>query len=227
VETRLLETQPQDAAETTATGYVEYLRTSELDHAASGFVSARPRLFGIAYRILGTVSEAEDIVQEVWLRWHGTDRTVVINPSAFLATTTTRLAINLVQSARRRHETYVDRWLPEPVDTSVDPETRAERGEAIELAVLLLLERLTPTERAAYVLREAFGYPYRQISEILQLGEANTRQLVGRARKRIAAERRAPVSPAAHRRLLHAFVAAAQAGELADLEELLAEDAAA
>ena len=200
---------------------------SELDQAAADFVSARPRLFSIAYRVLGTAGEAEDVVQEVWLRWQATDRMTIMKPSAFLATTTTRLAINVAQSARRRHETNVDRWLPEPVDTSIDPQTWAEQGEAIELAILLLLEKLTPAERAAYVLREVFDYPYQRISEIVQRGEANTRQVVRRARARIAAERRAPVSHASHRRLLQAFLAAARAGEFAKLEEVLAEDAVA
>ena len=188
------------------------------------FVRVRPRLFGIAYRILGSAAEAEDIVQDVWLRWQATDRTAVLDPPAFLATTATRLAINLAQSARSRRETYVGPWLPEPVDTSADPQLGAERGEALQFAVLLLLEKLTPTERAAYVLREAFDYPYRQIAEILQLEEANARQLVNRARQHITDERRAPVSSAEQRRLLEAFIAAAQNGDLAALEGLLASD---
>jgi RNA polymerase sigma-70 factor (ECF subfamily) len=174
--------------------------------------------------MLGSAAEAEDIVQDVWLRWQVTDRSVVLDPPAFLATTATRLAINLAQSARSRHETYVGPWLPEPVDTSTDPQLGAERGEALEFAVLLLLEKLSPTERAAYVLREAFDYPYRQIAEILQVEEANTRQLVARARQHITDGRRAPVSSAEQRRLLEAFIAAAQKGELAALEGLFASD---
>jgi RNA polymerase sigma-70 factor (ECF subfamily) len=197
---------------------------SALDQAASVFLGLRPRLFGIAYRMLGSSAEAEDIVQEVWVRWQTTDRTAVLDPAAFLATATTRLAINLAQSARKRRETYVGPWLPEPVDTGADPEAGAERGQELELAVLLLLERLSPTERAAYVLRESFDYPYGQIAAILKMSETNTRQLVSRARKRIAAERRTPVSSAAHRRLLTAFLAAAQTGDLAVLEELFAAD---
>jgi RNA polymerase sigma-70 factor (TIGR02957 family) len=188
------------------------------------FVQVRPRLFGIAYRILGTASEAEDVVQDVWLRWQVQNRSQILDPSAFLATATTRLAINVAQSARSRRETYVGPWLPEPVDTSADPQLGAERGEALELAVLLLLEKLTPTERAAYVLREAFDYPYRQIADILQLEEANTRQLVTRARQHIAEGRRAPVSSAEQRRLLEAFIAAAQQGDISALERLLASD---
>lgn len=188
------------------------------------FFGVRPRLFGIAYRMLGSASEAEDLVQDVWLRWQSTDRTVVQDPPAYLATMTTRLAINMVQSARSRRETYVGMWLPEPVNTSEDPGLGAQRGEALELAVLLLLERLAPTERAAYVLREAFDYPYKQIAEILNVSEANARQFVTRARKHIAEGRPRRVSPVEQRRLLDTFIAAAQLGELAPLEALLASD---
>src|ERR1700728_1093650 len=164
------------------------------DDGLSAFVEARPRLFGIAYRMLGSAAEAEDIVQDVWLRWQATDRSVVENPSAFLAKTTTRMCINVAQSAQARRETYVGPWLPEPVDTSADPQLGAERGEALQFAVLVLMEKLSPTERAAYILREAFDHPYQDIAEILRLSEENTRQLVSRARKHIANERRAPVS---------------------------------
>ncbi|HEX4461709.1 MAG TPA: sigma factor, partial [Polyangia bacterium] len=136
----------------------------------------RPRLFGIAYRMRGSAAEAEDILQDVWIRWQSTDRSVVRDPPAFLATTTTRLCINLAKSARSRLETYVGEWLPEPVDTASDPTLGAERAEALELAVLLLLEKLPPTERAAYVLREAFDYAYSDIADILQIEEANARQ---------------------------------------------------
>jgi RNA polymerase sigma-70 factor (ECF subfamily) len=174
--------------------------------------------------MLGSAAEAEDIVQDVWLRWQTADRSVVLDPPAFLAKTATRLAINVTQSARSRRETYVGPWLPERVDTSTDAQLGAERGEALEFAVLLLLEKLSPTERAAYVLREAFDYPYRQIAEILQLEEANTRQLVTRARQHITDGRRTPVSSAEQRRLLEAFIAAAQKGDLAALEGLFASD---
>src|ERR1700712_4925459 len=153
------------------------------DTALTTFTALRPRLFGIAYRMLGSVGEAEDIVQETWIRWQGTDRSGGREASAFLATTATRLAITLAQSARARHETYVGPWLPEPVDTSADPALGAERAEALELAVVLLLERLSPAERAAYVLHEAFGYPFRQIAEMLETSEANARQLGARARR--------------------------------------------
>lgn len=194
------------------------------DDGLAVFASARPRLFGIAYRMLGSAAEAEDIVQDVWLRWQCANRSAVENPPAFLATTTTRLCINLAQSAHSRRETYIGTWLPEPVDTSDDPHLGAERGEALQLAVLLLLEKLSPTERAAYVLREAFDYPYRQIADILQLEEANARQLVSRARKHIADNRRIAVDSDEQRRLLEAFIGAAQKGDMSTLESLFAAD---
>ena len=196
------------------------------DDGLSAFVSVRPRLFGIAYRMLGSAAEAEDLVQDVWLRWQTTDRNVVQNAAAFLATATTRLAINVAQSARSRRETYVGPWLPEPVDTSADPHLGAERGEALEFAVLMLMEKLSPTERAAYILREAFNYAYQEIAEILRVTEENCRQLVTRARKHIADERRTPVSPAEQKRLLNAFIAASQQGDLAGLEVLFAPEVA-
>ncbi len=195
-----------------------------LDEAAAVFAEMRPRLFGIAYRMLASVSDAEDLLQEVWLRWQTCDRAAVRNPEAYLTTTTARLAINATQSAYARRETYIGPWLPEPVDTSADPLLGAEKAAALELAVLLLLERLTPPERAAYVLREAFDYPYDQIAAIVQTSEATARQHVSRARKHLAAERRAPVSPAQQRRLLTAFVAAAKDGDLSTLEKLFAQD---
>jgi RNA polymerase sigma-70 factor, ECF subfamily len=195
-----------------------------LDRATSAFLSVRRRLFGIAYRMLGTAAEAEDIVQDVWLRWQSADRSVVRDATAFLVTTTTRLAISHAQSARSRRETYIGPWLPEPIDTTADPTLGADRAEALELAILTLLEKLTPNERAAYVLREAFDYPYSEIAGILQLTETNTRQLVTRARKHLADERRVQVSSTEHRRLLGAFLSAAQKGDLTGLKEIFAED---
>lgn len=195
-----------------------------LDEALEVFNAVRPRLFGIAYRMLGSAADAEDLVQDAWLRWQGTDRSVVLDPPAFLATATTRLAINSLQSARVRRETYIGPWLPEPVDTSADPLLGAERGEALGFAVLVLLERLTPTERAAYVLREAFAYEYAQICEVIQVSEAAARQLVSRARKHLAGARKREVSQQEQRRLLTAFVSAAQTGDLEDLERIFAED---
>ena len=198
--------------------------TDERDDGLSAFISVRQRLFGIAYRMLGSATEAEDIVQDVWVRWQSTNRGVVQNPPAFLVKTTTRLCINLAQSAPARRETYVGTWLPEPVDTSSDPGLGAERNEALQLAVLLLLEKLTPKERAAYVLREAFDYSFSEIADILHMEEANIRQLVSRARKHVAESRRTPVSHVEQRRLLEAFIGAVQKGDLVALENLLAED---
>jgi RNA polymerase sigma-70 factor (ECF subfamily) len=187
-------------------------------------MAARPHLFGIAYRVLGSVVEAEDIVQDAWLRWQNTNRADIVEPTAFLATITSRLAINLAQSAPKRRESYIGPWLPEPVDTRVDPQLGAERAEVLDMAVLHLMEKLNPVERAAYVLREAFDYPYKRIADMLETSEANTRQLVSRARKRLSAERREPVSPAAHRRLLEVFLSAAQTGNLSVLEDVLTAD---
>ncbi|WP_103541722.1 RNA polymerase sigma-70 factor [Streptomyces sp. SM1] len=198
--------------------------SASLDRATKDFLAARPQLFGIAYRMLGSSAEAEDVLQETWVRWQNTDRTGIHEPTAFLTTVTARLAINVAQSARVRREAYVGPWLPEPVDTTQDPQMGAERAEALGMAVLLLLEKLNPVERAAYVLREAFDYPYKQVADILETSEANTRQLVSRARKHLAAERREQVSPADHRRLLESFLAAARTGDLAVLENVLAAD---
>jgi len=195
-----------------------------LDRAAAVFSEVRPRLFGIAYRMLGSATDAEDVVQDAWLRWQAYDRDQVRDPAAFLATTTTRLAINASQSARARRETYIGPWLPEPVDTSADPALGAANGAVLEIAVLALLERLPPTERAAYVLREAFDYPYSEIAEIVEVTEPNARQLVSRAKKHLDSERRANVVPDEQDRLLHAFIDAAREGELAKLEELFAAD---
>jgi RNA polymerase sigma factor (sigma-70 family) len=193
-----------------------------LDQAASIFVVVRPRLFGIAYRIVGNAPEAEDIVQDVWLRWQRTDRDAVLDPAAFLATTTTRLAINLVKCARRRHETYVATWLPEENTAGGDdPQTHAERDESIDVVARLLLERLSPAERASYVLREGFEYPYQRIAETLRIGAPNARQLVKRARDRLSSDRHRPYTRAAHSQLVRALVSASRAGELTRLEELL------
>ena len=194
----------------------------DLEQAVAVFTGVRPRLFGIAYCMLGSATEAEDLVQEVWLRWQMYDRAAVVNPAAFLAATTTRLAINTLQSARVRRETYIGPWLPEPVDTSADPYLGAERGEALQFAALLLMERLTPNERAAYVLREAFDYAYAEIADVLQSTEAAVRQLVSRARKHMTSDRRTPVTAVAQRELLTTFVAAARSGDMAALERLFA-----
>lgn len=199
-------------------------RSDDLDEALATFTGVRPRLFGVAYRMLGSVSEAEDILQDVWMRWQSCDRGVVRDPTAFLMTTTTRLCINELQSARARRETYIGPWLPEPVDTSADPALGAERAEALELATLMLLEKLPSAERAAYVLREAFDYPYKLIGQTIEVSEANARQLVSRARKHLATERRESVDPAQQRLLLTMFLKAAADGDMAGLEKLFAND---
>lgn len=191
-----------------------------LADVARQFAELRPRLFGIAYRMLGSVSDAEDILQDVWLKWQACDRDAVRDSVAFLSTVTTRLAINATQTARARRESYVGPWLPEPVDTTADPALGAERGEVLETAVLLVLEKLTPPERAAFVLREAFGYPYDRIAEVLQTREENARKLLSRARRHLTAERGKPVAPDRQRQLLTAFLSAARAGDFDQLESL-------
>jgi RNA polymerase sigma-70 factor (ECF subfamily) len=190
-------------------------------HAAS-FEAVRPRLFGIAYRTLESAADADDVVQDTWIRWQGTDRNTVRDAAAFLATTTKRLALNVAQSARVRRETSIDPWDPESVDVQADPTLGAERREALELAMRMLMEKLSPSERAAYVLREAFDYPYRQIADVLATSETNARQLATRARLHLASEPRLQVSAAEQQLLIDAFVDAAQTGDLTTLERLLA-----
>ena len=202
-------------------GTVDDASGGNLDAAVGTFNESRPRLFGIAYRMLGSVAEAEDIVQEAWLRWQQTDRAAVRNPGGFLATVTTRLASNTAGSARVRREQYVGPWLPEPVDTSADPSLGAENAEALETAVLVLMEKLGPEQRAAYVLRQAFGYSYDEIAEILTTTSANARQLVSRAQRHVGSDRKEPVDPAKRRELLEAFVAAARNGDVKRLEQVL------
>ncbi len=192
-----------------------------IEAAVGAFNESRPRLFGIAYRMLGSVAEAEDIVQEAWVRWQRTDRSVVRNPAGFLTTVTTRLALNTAESARVRREQYVGPWLPEPVDTTADPSLGAEKAEALESAVLMLLEKVRPDQRAAYVLREAFDYSYDEVADILDTSAANARQLVSRAKKSVQSDRKQPVDPARHRTLLEAFVAAARDGDVKRLEQVL------
>jgi RNA polymerase sigma-70 factor (ECF subfamily) len=186
------------------------------------FEQVRPRLFGIAYRMLGSAAEADDVLQDAWLRWNAADRDAVAEPGAYLATVVTRLSIAELSHARSRREVYVGPWLPEPVDTAADPLLGAERAEALSFAVLVLLERLSPAERAAFVLHEAFGYPHSRIAEVLEISEANARQLFSRARRHLDDARSRPASPAERERLLGAFLAAAQAGDLEALEGVLA-----
>lgn len=198
----------------------------ELDHATRVFVRARPGLLDLAHRILGNAQEAEDVLQETWLRWQGTDRALVSNPSGLLRTTTVRLAINVIHPAWKRRVACAGPWLPERADTGGTPETVAERQDAVERAVLLLMERLTPRQRAAYVLREGFGYPHDRIAELLNLSVVNSRQHVSRAQERLVTDdHRQPVDSVAHRRLVEAFFAAARSGDLERLERVLSADA--
>lgn len=191
--------------------------------AAADFESVRPRLFGIAYQVLGHAADAEDVVQDVWVRWQGADRALVRDRVAFLVTITTRVALNAATSARARREVSVGGWLPERDRASVDPALEAERSEALELAVQLLMERLSPVERAVYVLREAFDYPFREIAEALELSEANARQLARRARKHLAEPRHNDVDSAERDGLIGAFLDAARAGDMARLIDLLSD----
>jgi RNA polymerase sigma-70 factor, ECF subfamily len=172
--------------------------------------------------MLGSAAAAEDVVQDVWLRWQTTDRSVVRDTAAFLVTTATRLAINVMQSAHARRETHVADWQSDPVDTNGDPRLAAERGQALACGVRMLLEKLTPTERAAYILREAFDYAYHDIANVLRLAEANARQIVTRARQHIATGRTTATTSTEQERLLEAFIAAAQGGDVTILEHLFA-----
>jgi RNA polymerase sigma-70 factor, ECF subfamily len=183
--------------------------------------------FGVAYRMLGSVSEAEDVAQEALLRLTRQEDPID-EPAAWMTTVATRLSINVLRSARVRREAYVGPWLPEPLleDTTPEPPSQVETVDSLSQAMLVLLERLTPVERAAYLLREAFGYEYAEIADIIERTEVNTRQLVTRARKAIEASRpRFDADEAARDALLERFLAAAEEGDLEGLEELLAEDA--
>jgi RNA polymerase sigma-70 factor (ECF subfamily) len=179
--------------------------------------------FAVAYRMLGSVAEAEDVTQEALLRLH--DASGVENPEAFLTTVTTRLAIDVLRSARVRRETYTGTWLPEPV-VEDDAERRVEDEEAVSLAFLVLLERLNPDERAVLVLRESFDYEYADIAEILGISAANARQILSRARRRVADERpRFDPDPGERRALAARFLDAARNGDMEGLVAMLAPDA--
>ncbi|MFE9254826.1 RNA polymerase sigma-70 factor [Streptomyces sp. NPDC006879] len=196
--------------------------------AIDEFEAHRPRMFGIAYRMLGSAQEAQDTVQDAYLRWHATDRESVEHPSAWLAKATTHLCLNRLTSARAQREEYLGPWLPEPVltaDGALGPLESAEQREQVSLALLLLLERLSPVERAVYVLREAFSYSHREIAGLLDLTEANCRQRYRRAAQRItAAGPRFQADPDQLRDLVDRFTKAAQGGDLAGLEQLLADE---
>ncbi|WP_432094495.1 RNA polymerase sigma-70 factor [Streptomyces sp. bgisy100] len=201
------------------------------DGATDVFEEHRPVLTGVAYRMLGRVADAEDVVQEAWLRWSGTDRAVVREPRAYLVRITTRLAVDRLRQVKARSETYVGPWLPEPVATDYagtvpDAAERAVLTDSVSLAVLVVLESLSPLERAVFVLREAFGYPFAEIARILERGEPAVRRMAVRARRHVA-ERppRYPVDPARQRDLTERFIAAAGGGDLEALLALLTPDA--
>ncbi|MEV5439838.1 RNA polymerase sigma-70 factor [Streptomyces sp. NPDC052682] len=200
------------------------------DTATDVFEQHRPVLMGVAYRMLGRVADAEDVVQEAWLRWSGADRAEVREPRGYLVRVTTRLAIDRLRQIKARGETYVGPWLPEPYvtdfgDTAPDTAERAVLADSVSLAVLVVLESLSPLERAVFVLREAFGFPYAEIAAMLDRGEPAIRQLATRARRHVEERRpRYEVDPAERRDLTERFLAAAAEGDLEGLMALLAPD---
>ncbi len=196
------------------------------DHRVHVFEELRPRMFGVAYRMLGSVADAEDVVQEAFLRWQNADD--VREPVAFLTTVVTRLSLDHLKSARVRRERYVGPWLPEPllVDHMPDASETVELSDSLSMAFLMVLESLTPAERAAFLLREVFAYGYAEIAGLLRTNEANVRQLVHRAKERIGERRqRFEADKEKQRELLGRFLFAISTGEVDALVELLAEDA--
>jgi RNA polymerase sigma-70 factor, ECF subfamily len=191
------------------------------------FDACRPRLLGTAYGLLGELTEAEDVVQDAWLRWDRADREVVRNPESFLVTVTTRLALGRLRSARARRELYVGPWLPEPLVTDVEtPETKAIEAERLSLALLGALERLNPVERAVLVLRDVFDLEYSEIADVLDKTPANVRQIAKRARDHAGdPSRRRSVSEEERQRLASAFLTAAISGDIDQIRALLAADA--
>lgn len=205
-----------------------------LDPAAS-FEPHRGRLLGLAYRMLGSMADAQDAVQEAYLRWHGVDRESVSDPRAFLMTTTTRICLDVLGSARVRREEYVGPWLPEPVvDTaSLAPDSRAELAEDLSYALLLTLERLSPLERSAFLLHDVFDLSYREVAAVLERSEVACRQLGSRARAHVRSLRPRGAAPPTveggqldekQTQLIAAFAAATRSGDLDSLKRLLASD---
>ena len=192
------------------------------------FNSRRKLLFGIAYRMLGSVHDAEDIVQEAYIRWERVDHATVENPQAFLCTMVTRMSIDLLRSARKQRETYVGEWLPEPLATEeVSAPENIALAESLSTAFLLMLERLNPVERAAFLLREVFDYDYPEVAGVIGKSEDNCRQIVRRAKERVQAPAlRFEAREDARDALLNSFMSAVRDGELKVLVTLLAGDAA-
>lgn len=198
-----------------------------MDSKTARFQQYRSRLFGLAYRMLGTPADAEDVLHEAWLRWHAQDVAVLDDAGAWLVTVTTRLALDRLRRARTERERYVGPWLPEPVPIDAHaPEDTIEREETLTLSFLLLLERLGPEERAAFLLHEVFDYSHAETAAMLDIGEAACRQRVHRARTRLREGRpRYNVDARAQQRLLQRFIAALEQPDLEMLRALFAEDA--
>ncbi|MGA5068811.1 RNA polymerase sigma-70 factor [Streptomyces exfoliatus] len=200
-------------------------------NAMDRFEASMPRLEAIAYRLLGSASEAEDAVQDTFLRWQAADVDRIEVPEAWLTKVLTNLCLNQLTSARARRETYVGQWLPEPLlagDPMLGPAETAEQRESLSYAVLTLLERLSPNERAVYVLKEAFGYTHREIAEILDITEAAGQQIFHRAKKHVAdGKARTEIDEAAARRIVEEFLAAATSGQTDTLVRMLTTDAVA
>ena len=187
------------------------------------FDQHRQLLFGVAYRVLGRAMDAEDVVQDAWLRWREVDHAEVLDPRAYLVRVATRLAIDRLRSAQHRHETYVGPWLPEPILTTPDVADDVMRTESVSLAMLVVLETLSPLERAVFVLREAFSFSYAEIAEILDRNEDAVRQLAHRARQHVQERRpRFDADRATQRRVSQLFVAACMTGDLSALMAMLA-----
>jgi RNA polymerase sigma-70 factor, ECF subfamily len=191
------------------------------------FAACRPRLLGIAYGMLGELTEAEDVVQDAWLRWEGADRDAVRSPESFLVRVTTRLALDRLRSARARREVYIGPWLPEPLVTDPEtPEAKAIEAERLNLALLGALERLNPIERAVLVLRDVFDLEYAEIADVIDKTPANIRQIARRARDHAGDQSRSrAVSEEERERLATAFLAAAVSGDIERIRDLLAADA--
>ncbi|UBU11098.1 RNA polymerase sigma-70 factor [Nonomuraea gerenzanensis] len=190
----------------------------------STFEDHRSLLVAVAYRILGSVADAEDVVQEAWLRWSGVDEASVEDPKAYLVTVTSRLAIDRLRWAKSRRESYVGPWLPEPISTTPDAAEQAELADSVEMAMLVVLETLSPLERAVFVLREAFDLPFAEIAEIIGRAEPATRQLARRAREHVRDKRpRFDVDRDERRRITERFMGASAGGDMDALIELFAD----
>jgi RNA polymerase sigma-70 factor (TIGR02957 family) len=195
------------------------------DPATEAFVAHRNLLFTVAYELLGSAADAEDVLQETWLRWAGVDLGAVRDQRAYLVTITTRQALSRLRALGRRRESYVGPWLPEPLLTAPDVAEDVELADSVSMALLLVLETLTPTERAVFVLREVFDLAYDEIAEAVGKSPAAVRQIAHRARAHVAARRpRGVVSPAEARSALEAFQRAAETGDLQRLLDMLAPD---